>query len=738
MSLASRLAKSLGLVAMFVAAAFLGTASGVIFAFIDDVPQIQGLDDYSPGTITRVLARDGAVVGDFANERRVIVPYEQIPEVLRNAVVAAEDGSFFSHSGISPTRILATVVRRGLRLQRAGGASTITQQLTRKLFLTDEQTTSRKIREWILAVQVEKRYTKEQILTMYCNQIYWGHGAYGVEAASQLYFGKGVRDLDLGEAAMIAGIIQGNVRQSPYVNMNAAVRRRNYTLRRMVAEGFITQQEADAAIAKPIVTRGEPNRLPSAAPYFLETLRIDLEARYGSKALYEGGLQVKTGLDLGLQAAAGAALDQGLRRLDRLRGYRKPTVNILDKGDVTLQGYTDRRWSRELLTGDISPALVMALDQETLRIRVGQWSGTIARAGYRWTNKRAADLVKPGDLIEAKILARDTTAKTFTAELDQAPLIQGAVVALDNKTGEVRAMVGGANFERSQFNRATQALRQVGSLFKPFVYTAAIDRGYTTQSLVADEPTTFDAGAGQPPYAPQNYDKEYRGDITLREALEDSRNIPAVRIMEALGPPNVVKYARTLGLTAPLPSFLSVAIGAAEASLIEMTAAYAAYPNQGVRMAPLYALEVTDREGHTLEQHRPVPHEALRADTAYILTNLLEGVVQHGTAGSARVLDWPIGGKTGTTDDYTDAWFIGFDPEVTVGVWVGYDQKRTIGANQSGTVAALPIWIEIMKPWVARRRAASPTRPEFTRPTNVVVVMTARGPEVFIAGTEPH
>jgi len=298
-------------------------------------------------------------------------------------------------------------------------------------------------------------------------------------------------------------------------------------------------------------------------------------------------------------------------------------------------------------------------------------------------------------------------------------------------------MVGGTNFETSQFNRATQALRQVGSLFKPFVYAAAIDRGYTARSEIDDSPVSFDVGPDQPPYEPKNYDHEYHGMVTLREALEGSRNIPTVQLMQALGPTEVVRYAQQLGITSPLPPYLSVAIGAAEATLLEMASAYSAFPNQGVRMTPLSVLEVVDRDGNTLEQHRSEPHQAIRADTAYITTNLLEGVVQRGTGVGARALDWPLGGKTGTTDDYTDAWFLGFDPDITVGVWVGFDQKRPIGTDQTGAAAALPIWTAVMRAWIDQQRAARPTRPEFPRPGNIVTVATADGPEVFIAGTEP-
>ena len=494
--LSRRFVRSLGIIALFLTAALLGTASGVLFAFVGDLPEIAALDDYSPSTITRVLGRDGAVVGEFATERRVVVTYDQIPAVLRNAMVAAEDGNFFRHSGVDVERIAATAVRRLVGLQRRGGASTITQQLARKLFLTDEVTPERKIKEALLAIQIEKRYTKQEILTMYCNKMYWGHGAYGVEAASQLYFGKGVKDLTLDEAAMIAGIHQSNARQSPYNNPAAARTRRNYALERMAVEGYITAEEAAAAKARDIVTRGEPSRVSSIAPYFIETIRTHLEEQYGAKAVYENGLTVRTGLDPALQRAASRALDDKLRQLDRGRGYRKPAQNVIAE-KKSIDTYRHPRWTRELVDGEVMPALVMNLEGSTISIRIGSWTGTIAPAGYAWTRRKApAELVTQGDLIEARVSSLDAKTRTFKASLEQPPVIEGAVLAIDNHTGQVLAMVGGSSFERTQFNRATQAMRQVGSLYKPIVFTAAIDRGYTAISQVIDEPVSYEAGPG--------------------------------------------------------------------------------------------------------------------------------------------------------------------------------------------------------------------------------------------------
>jgi len=724
-----------GLVALFLAAAIAGTAGGVLFAFADDLPQISQLDDYSPGTITRVLGRGGAVVGEFATERRELVKYDEIPEVLRQAILSAEDKDFFSHSGLNFKRIAVTAVRRALRLQRFGGASTLTQQLARKLFLTDDYSWERKAKEALLAIQIEKRYTKQEIFAMYCNKMYWGHGAYGVEAASQLYFAKSVSQLTLDEAALIAGLLQGNVRQSPYVNMKEAVARRNYVLGRMAVNGFIAAEAAAAARERPIVTYGDPVRVQSVAPYFLETVRAHLEKHYDAKAVYEGGLTVTTGLDVDLQRAANRALDAHLRALDKARGFRKPTRNVLDEKQA-LDTFRHPRWTRELAPADIVPALVMGTEGGVIRVRVGRLFGTIARQGYAWTKRRAEDLVRAGDLIEVKV-GKVGAVGVFDADLEQPPLLEGAAVAIDNHTGQILAMVGGESFDRSQFNRATQAKRQVGSLFKPFVYTAAIDKGYTAVSLVDDVPTSFEAGPGQAPYEPQNYDKEFLGPITLRRALEQSRNVPAVAMMQTLGPAEVIKYPRQLGVTTPLPEFLSVAIGAAEGTLLEMTSAYSAYPNQGIRMAPITVLGVSDRDGNVLEQYRPEPHEALRADTAFIVTELLHGVVEHGTAGSARDLNWPLGGKTGTTDDYTDAWFIGFDPDITIGVWIGFDLKKVIADKATGTTVALPLWKDIMRTWVERRRAELAEPPQFVRPGNVVLVTLPTGPEYFIVGTEP-
>jgi penicillin-binding protein 1A len=744
---AIRLARRAGVVALFVLAGFLGIATGVIFAYAGDLPQISALDDYAPSTISRVYGANGEIVGEFAIQRREVIAHDAISPRLKQAILAAEDSEFDQHFGLSVPRIIVTLIKDIIARKKAAGASTLTQQLARKLFLTDEKTWERKIKEALLAIQIEKRYTKREIFTLYCNQMYFGHGVYGVEAASRLYFGKSAKDLTLPEAALIAGILQGNVRQSPYVNMEAALRRRNYALSRMADVGFISAEEAESAKKTPITVRPDPPTQASAAPYFLEEVRKELEARYGAKQLYENGLAIQTALDLRLQEAATVALDAGLRRVDKRRGFRKPRRNIVKEGHAAVT-FAHPRWERPMAAGQIVPAIVTSLDKMSITARAGRLELKIDRKGYAWAGKTSpAQLpLETGDLIEARLITLSDSGASATATLEQPPAVEGAFLAIDNHTGQIRAMSGGYSFERSKFNRATQAYRQVGSAFKPIVYTAAIDRGYTPVSVLMDTPATFSGGAGQASYSPMNYDKQFEGPITLRHALEQSRNVVAVRVMEQLGPKQVIAYARRLGIESPLPPYLSVALGAAEATLTEMTSAYSVFPNQGVRLRPYSVLKVMDREGNVMEENRPEPTDAIRADTAYVMTNLLQGVVQRGTAAKAAALNWPIGGKTGTTDDYSDAWFIGFDPDITIGLWVGYDQKRSMGPAGTGSDTALPIWIEIMKAWIGDRKSP----PRFEAPGNIVFLAVDRlsgeaAPdgtpgainEAFIAGTQP-
>ena len=755
-----RVARNAGLIVLFLIAALLGIATGVIFAYAGDVPQISALDDYAPSTISRVYGSRGEVIGEFAIQRREVIPYDAISPKLRQAIIAAEDSEFERHFGLSMPHILMAATRDVLgairdritgQRSRPKGASTITQQLARGLFpeavgfQAGDISLERKIKEAIVAVQIEKRYTKREIFTLYANQMYLGEGAYGVEAAARTYFGKSARDLTVDEAATIAGIFQ-TWRNAPTVNMDRAKRRRAYVLQRMAEEGYITQKEADAAIARPIVLATPASAANSLAPYFVEEVRKDLESRFGAKPLYENGLSIQTGLDVKLQEAANRALDDGLRRIDKRRGFRKPRRNILAENQ-TLESFKNPRWDRPMALGDVVPAVVTDADGSAIQLRAGALHVVVDRKGFSWTGKTTgAQLVKAGDVVETRLVTEDEAGHTATGTLEQTPLVEGAVLAIDNRTGQIRVLIGGYSFDRSKFDRATQAYRQVGSAFKPIVYTAAIDRGYTPSTIIMDTPASFPGGAGSPVYTPMNYDKKFEGAITLRRALEDSRNVPAVRVMEQMGPAHVIQYARRLGLQSPIPPYLAVALGAAEATLTEMTSAYSVFPNQGVRMRPYAISKVSDREGNVLEENRPEPKEAIRADTAFVMTNLLRGVVLRGTAQKASSINWPLAGKTGTTDDYTDAWFIGFDPDITIGVWVGLDQKKPIGSNMTGAEAALPIWMDIMKAWIGDRKEP----PQFASPGNIVFVTVDKGsgdpavegapgaiPEAFIAGTQP-
>lgn len=761
-----RIARSATIVALFIVAAVLGTLSGVLFAYAGDLPSVSALDDYRPSTITRLLGANGEVIGEYATQRRVIVGYDDINPLLYQAIVATEDASFDSHFGVNIWRVAAAGVKDLLERRRAQGASTLTQQLARNLKdqfgltsknqETPAETVERKIKEIILAIQIEKRYTKKEIFTAYCNQMYLGHGAYGVEAASRLYFNKSNKELSLEEAALIAGIFQLPERQSPFVDMKRAVARRNVVLQRMAEEGYITQQQADEAKQKPIVTRGQPTQPPGVAPYFVEEVRKYLERQYGAKALYESGLAVTTTLDPAMQQLANRALEKGLRAYDKRHGWRKPTRNVVAE-KRTVETFKADRWSRPIRVGDVVPAVVEAIGKpaaaNAARLRIGAYSADLTREGFSWTRRTtAADLVKAGDVIDVEIRTIDEDTHMATVSLEQPPLAEAAILVLDNRTGQVKAMVGGWDFQRSKFNRAVQAYRQLGSTFKPIVYTAAIDRGYTPASIIDDSPVAYPSGNGQI-YSPQNYDHTFLGPITLRYALEESRNIPAIKIMDAIGPKSVLDYAKRFGFEEDFPPYLPIALGAGDATLMEVTSAYTTFPNQGIRMRPWSIINVKDREGNLLEQNRAEATEVIGADSAFVMTNILRGVLSpRGTGARATEMasKWPLAGKTGTVDNNTDAWFIGFDPDITVGVWIGMDDKRkSLGGDEQGAKAALPIWMDFMQGYI-EGRTDKDTPPQFQAPGNIVFVAvdkstgaaasaetTSAITETFIAGTEP-
>jgi penicillin-binding protein 1A len=766
-----RIARRATIVALFAAAAVLGTATGVVFSYATDLPEISALDNYNPSTITRVYAGTGEVIGEFAVQRRIVVSDEQISPVLRQAIIASEDGDFDRHFGLSVPAIAGRLSRDVLqyfsdkmagRRSRPAGASTITQQLARNLFpdmvgfRAGDTSLERKIKEAIVAIQIEKRYTKREIFTFYANQVLLGHGTYGVESGARLYFAKSAKDVTVDEAALIAGIIQLPARQSPFVDMAAATRRRNYVLQRMAAEGYLTDADAEAAKARPIVLRGQPQPDKTIAPFYLEEVRKHLERQYGAKALYESGLSVTTTLDPTLQQIANSAIAKGLRAYDKRHGWRRPTRNVISEKHA-VDAYRDERWTRPIRVGDIVPAVVEALGKPApangARLLIGPYHADLTRESFAWTRRaNASDLVQVGDLVDVEIRSVDDNTHVATVALEQTPIAEAAMLVLDNRTGQVKAMVGGWDFQRSKFNRAVQAYRQLGSTFKPIVYTAAIDRGYTPASVIVDAPVSYRAGNGQL-YSPQNYDHTFLGPITLRYALEESRNIPAIKVMDEIGPKNVLTYAKRFGLGEDFPPYLPIALGAGDATLMEITSAYTTFPNQGIRMKPWSILNVKDRDGNLLEQNRPEPSDVIAADSAYVMTNILQGVLTpRGTGARAANLAtrWPLAGKTGTVDNNTDAWFVGFDPDITVGVWIGLDDKRkSLGGDEQGAKAALPMWMDFMEAYI-KSRPDKDAPPQFVAPGNIVFVAVDKSTgtaalqgtqgaitEAFIAGTEP-
>jgi penicillin-binding protein 1A len=750
--LASRLGaliRRAGITLLFVLAILVGALSGTFLAYEKDLPQVSSLEDFEPNIISQVYTADGKLLGEFSIERRVVVAFPDIPPLLRNAVVAVEDADFWKHLGINPWRIPGAFLAN-LRAGRwTQGSSTLTMQLVRQpgLFLTTEKTWERKIKEAILAFQIEKAFTKEEIFTLYCNQVYFGHGSYGVEAASQAYFSKPIKDLTLSEAALVAGLPQSPTRLSPLEHPDRALARRNHVLDRMVEEKYVTREEAERAQAEPLNLRPRKEP-PSLAPYFLEEVRKYLEKEYGSQRIYQGGLRVHTTLDSRVQQAANRAMSKGLRTLDRRsRGFVAPTASVLKDGEFPARLRLDE-WSWPMAPGDVVRGVVLSSDRGLAVAQIGEYQARLGPAEVAWTKRTNLAEVLPRGAIAPFLIesfGEEGGKKVAKVLLQQEPEVQGALLALDVKTGAVKAMVGGYDFERSKFNRATQAMRQVGSAFKPIVYAAAIERaGYTAATIVVDAPISFPDNQGV--WSPHNFDYEFWGPIPVRRALEHSRNVPAIKTLQQVGIQTGIEYAHKLGLAGEFPPYLPIAIGAAEATLTEMTAAFAAFGNQGLRMKPLLITRITDRDGNIIEETRPIAKDAIRADTAYLMTNLLKGVVQRGTAARAASLKRPIAGKTGTTNDFTDAWFIGYEPSLAGGVWVGYDDKRkSLGPHEEGSRAALPMWMEF---W-AEVMKDQPVE-DFAIPANIVFVPvdTAGRPgapgtpgvrmEAFIAGTEPR
>ncbi len=676
------------------ASALLGAFGGLLFVYSTELPQISELERYRPSTVTELYDDQGRVIGSFALQRRVIVRYDDFPKVLRDAVLSIEDKDFERHWGIDWWRGFGAAYHDLTSGSRAQGASTLTMQLSRNLFLSPERSFRRKMQEIMLTLQIERRFTKPQIFVLYGNQIYLGHGAYGFEAGAEYYFNKRAKDLALEEAALLAALPKGPGVYSPVFYPERALRRRNLVINSMLEDGKITAAEAARAKATPLKLNLQTGT-NSVAPYFVEEVRRYLEHKYGSEEVHTGGLRVYTSLNLDMQKAANQAVLDALAAYERRHGWKAKLDNIVKVGGPTeLEHFEHPDWSA-LEAGVYAHALVLQSSPTGATLKLGRYSATLAPADVKWTGQKSLDgVLTPGDLPYVKIvaLAPEGVAKV---SLEQESGVQGALLAMDNASGDIKAMVGGRDFRESKFNRATQALRQVGSSFKPYVYTAAIDAGFTPDDVILDAPVIFQTASG--PYMPHNYDGKYEGNITLRRALAQSRNIPALKIAERVGIRNIIETVHKFGITSNIPPYLPIALGSAEVTLLEQTAAFSTFPNDGVRVAPRYIRKVTDYDGRVLEEDFPEVRDVISARTARILTSMMREVVQHGTAASAAALKHPLAGKTGTTNDFTDAWFVGFSPSITCGVWIGFDEKKTLGNKETGSRAALPAWIQFMK-----------------------------------------
>lgn len=663
-----------------------------------DLPDVKRLEDYTPPLSTRVLARDGSALASFAEQRRILLEYRGIPKVFEQALIAVEDANFYRHSGIDARGILRALWRDVTTLSLEQGASTLTQQLARNLFPgvvnPSEKTLRRKIQEAMLAIEIERNYSKQEILQLYCNQVYMGHGRYGLEAASRFFFGRTARELTLPQAALLAGVIQRPEALSPIRNPERARKRRNHVLDRMVEEGFLREAAARDAQRAPLgLDLARENA--ALAPYFVEEVRRYLQARYGGEAVYQSGLEVRSTLDPSLQETANRAVDHGLRLLDKRQGWRGAPSRV--PAGESPDTFRPPSWKDGVRPGEITDAVVVEVSQARARARVGDRVVTLGPEEISWTGRRyAAAILKRGDVV--KVLPEaEPDGGWRRALLEQEPRAEAALVALDPATGAVRALVGGHDFARSEFDRAIQARRQCGSAFKPFVYAAALSQGLTLADTILDEPTVFLDPTAPEPYQPENYGETYGGTLTLRRALEKSANIATVKLLDRVGFEPVIALARRLGISTDLRPYPSLALGAFEVSLLEITSAYGAFANQGVRAEPHLLDEVLSNDGHALERTRPGMQDAVSPQIAYLMTRAMEGVVTDGTGAAARELGRPLAGKTGTSDDFTDAWFVGYAPDLVVGVWVGFDEKRSLGRRETGAQAALPIWMMFME-----------------------------------------
>ncbi|MGB6068753.1 MAG: PBP1A family penicillin-binding protein [Desulfomonilaceae bacterium] len=828
-------------IARFVLLIFIGCTAGMAGVaaqgyvyFAHNLPSIQKLKKYAPSTVTQVYADKGELIGEFFYQYRFVVPIEQIPKVLQNAFVAAEDKNFWTHSGLDKEAIVRAIKTNVLHGRVTVGGSTITQQVAKTFLLTPERTFVRKIKEALLSKQIERSLTKEQILYLYLNQIFLGSGAYGVEAAARTYFDKHVQDLSIAECAMLAGLPKKPSSLSPKKNLEGALDRRGYVLKRMLEDGYITEaQYEEASQEEPkILTHNNPYL--KAAPDFVEYVRKSFEKKYGSDVLYKEGLQVYTTVDLAMTKAGKEAMDRGLRELDKRQGYRGPLKTLNVKGVAEFLDEQTRSRKEPLRFGQITEGVVTHIDNENIYVRMGSYAGAKDKKEYvgkikidpnpkwwvripyirpemRTRNYAHGDLpFQVGDLIEVRVqdpnIRRrelylkkfgntDPTLKNykqytedmltyFPLEPEQEPLAQSALMMRENRSGYIRVIVGGYSYAESKFNRAIQSRRQAGSSFKPVIYAAALNKGFTCSDIILDSPLALAIPGTGEVWRPKNYRGGYHGPVTFRDAIVNSRNIPTIKILQQIGIEQAKTYARKLGYTSPLVDNLTLALGSTGVSLDEQLTAYSVFPNKGYLVPGVYVKKIVGRNGKILEEHdppvllddpvngeapkiRPVAHEttqgettaegevpekgaplvrrALDDGTAYIMTSLLQGVIQEGTATNLKkIVGRPdVAGKTGTTNDNIDAWFMGFCPDYTCGVWVGFDKELSLGDGETGGKAAAPIWGYFMREVLKSKPVKEFSMPQsveirrIDRRTGLLTSASSGFPEVFKVGSSP-
>jgi penicillin-binding protein 1A len=681
--------------------------------FSEGLPKISTLKDYKPSVITTVYSDDNTKLSEFFEERRIVIKFEDMPKMLINAFVATEDARFFNHQGVDFFSIIRAFVKNIEAGAIVQGGSTITQQVAKSFFLTPEKSYSRKIKEAILAYRIDKKFTKEEILYLYLNQIYLGHGAYGVEAAANNYFGKTAKEMNLAECAIFGGLPKAPNRYSPFRNLKRAKTRQLYVLNRMAQEKYITNKQADEAYNKELDIKPRENLYLEISPHYSEYVRRYIEQKYGRETLYREGLKVYTAVNADMQKMAEQEVKKGLIDIDKRQGFRGPLKNI-SLANLT-EFFEKEKFPETIEEGDILQALIINIDDDdkTADVLISPESlGIIEIDDVRWARapdtevvyyeaasiKAFSDILKIGDVILVKVKKWIEEEELWELSLEQMPIVQSSLLCIEAGAGLVKAMIGGFDFTKSEFNRAIQARRQPGSAFKPVIYSAAIDKGYTPSTVLIDNAIVYQDEETDIKWKPRNYSEQFSGNIMLREAFAKSRNVVTIKILRDIGIEYVVDYAKKLGIESPLAPDLSLALGTSGTSLLELTSSYSVFANNGYKVKPIFITKITDRNGNILEENFSEKEKVIEESTAYMMTSLLQSVITHGTGWRVkRGLKRPAAGKTGTTDNLHDAWFVGYTPRYITGVWVGFDEEASLGKGETGSRSASPIWLGFMK-----------------------------------------